>query len=55
MHNALKKVWDISANLELEYETIVSPTVIPYDEFEQYRNDIPYYMNIDKEGVVVVA
>ena len=55
LQNALKKVWDISANLELEYETIVSPTVIPYDEFEQYRNDIPYYMNIDKEGVVVVA
>lgn len=55
LQNQLKKVWDISSNLELEYETIVSPTVIPYDEFEQYRNDIPYYMNIDKEGVVVVA
>lgn len=51
----LKKVWDISADLELEYETIVSPTVIPFDEYEQYRNDIPYYMNIEKEGVVVVA
>ena len=51
----LKKVWDISAELELKYETIVSPTVIPFDEFEQYRNDIPYYMNIEKEGVVVVA
>ena len=55
LQNALKEVWDISADLELEYETIVSPTVIPFDEYEEYRNDIPYYMNIDKEGVVVVA
>lgn len=55
LQTALKEVWDISADLELEYETIVSPTVIPFDEYEEYRNDIPYYMNIDKEGVVVVA
>lgn len=55
LQNKLKKIWDISADLELEYETIVSPTVIPFDEYEQYRQDVPYYMNIDKEGVVVVA
>ena len=51
----LKKVWDVSADMGLEYETIVSPAVIPFDEYEQYRNDIPYYMNIEKEGVIVVA
>ena len=55
LQSELKKVWDISADLELQYETIVSPTVIPFDEYEQYRHDIPYYMNIEKEGVVVVA
>ena len=55
LQNDLKKIWDISSNLELEYETIVSPTVIPFDEYEQYREDIPYYRNIEQEGVIVVA
>ena len=48
-------IWDISADLEVEYGTIVSPTVIPYEEFEKYKNDLPYYRNILKEGVKVVA
>lgn len=55
LQKALKKIWDTSSELELEYETIVSPTVIPFDEYEQYRNDVPYYRNIEKEGVVIVA
>lgn len=55
LQKELKKVWDISSELELEYETIVSPTVIPYDEYEQYREDIPYYRNIEQEGVAIVA
>lgn len=55
LQNDLKKVWDVSLDLELEYETIVSPTVIPFDEYEKYREDIPYYRNIEKEGVVIVA
>ena len=55
LQNELKKIWDISSDLELEYGTIVSPTVIPYEEFEKYKNDVPYYRNIQKEGVKIVA
>ena len=55
LQESLKKVWDVSSDLELEYETIVSPTVIPYDEFEQYRDDLPYYRNIANEGVRINA
>lgn len=55
LQNDLKRVWDISSDLELEYGTIVSPTVIPFDEYEKYKEDLPYYRNIDREGVVVVA
>ena len=50
-----KKVWDLSCELELEYGMLISPTVIPYEEFEKYRQDLPYYQNIAQEGVVVVA
>ena len=55
LQQQLKKVWDFSCDLELEYDTILSPTVIPYEEFEQYRMDLPYYRNISQEGVVISA
>ena len=44
LQNKLKEIWDISADLEVEYGT-----------FEKYKNDLPYYRNIQKEGVKVVA
>ncbi len=50
LQNKLKEIWDISSDLELEYGTIVSPTVIPYEEFQKYKNDLPYYKNIEREG-----
>lgn len=34
LQQQLKKVWDSSCELELEYDTILSPTVIPYEEFK---------------------
>ena len=55
MQEQLKKVWEASSDLELEYGTILSPTVIPYDEYVQYQQDLPYYRNIAEEGVEVVA
>lgn len=35
----------------MEHDTIVSPTVIPYDEFEEYKETLPYYRNIVREGL----
>lgn len=51
----LKQIWDLSSDLELEYGVIVSPTVIPYAEYERFKDDIPYYRNIQNEGVRIVA
>lgn len=55
LQEQLKRVWDVSSDLELEFDTILSPTVIPYDEYEQYADALPYYKNIAEEGVVIVA
>jgi predicted nucleotidyltransferase len=55
LQDQLRKIWDESTELELEYGTIISPTVIPYKEFERYREDLPYYHNIAEEGVEIVA
>jgi len=50
LQNKLKFIWDFSADVGLEHDVIISPTVIPYDEYEKYKTTLPYYMNIEKEG-----
>jgi len=51
LQNKLKWVWDKAAEIGVENDVIVSPTVIPYEEFEAYRNSLPYYRNIASEGI----
>jgi len=50
LQDKLRTIWDLSAEIGLEYDTVVSPTVIPYDEFEAYKEVLPYYRNIINEG-----
>lgn len=50
LQEKLKRLWEASAEVGLENDVIVSPTVIPYDEFEKYRHTLPYYRNIAEEG-----
>ena len=50
LQEKLKAVWDVSAELGVENDIIVSPTVIPYEEFMKYKQTLPYYRNIAEEG-----
>ena len=50
LQEKLKAVWDVSAELGVENDIIVSPTVIPYEEFVKYKQTLPYYRNIAEEG-----
>lgn len=51
LQEKLKLIWERSQELELEYETILSLVVIPYDEYKEYKEALPYYKNIENEGV----
>lgn len=53
LQKKLKVMWDIAVDLGLENDIVISPTVIPYNEFLQYQEKLPYYRNIIKEGVKV--
>lgn len=53
LQTELKKVWEKTNDISLEYEVIVSPVVIPLNEYQEYKYDLPYYRNIDKEGVKI--
>lgn len=50
LQEKLKIVWDVSAEIGLEHDIVVSPTVIPYDEYVKYKETLPYYRNIAEEG-----
>ena len=53
LQKQLDKVWDKASDIGLEYDAVVSPVVIPYEEFIKYKDKLPYYHNIDKEGIIV--
>ena len=50
LQEQLKQIWDISADIGVENDVVVSPAVIPFDEYEEYKQTLPYYINIRKEG-----
>jgi len=39
------------SHLELEFDIVVSIHVMSSSNFFEYRNVMPYYMNVEKEGV----
>lgn len=55
LQEQLKIVWDQTYDIGLDYDVVLSPAVIPYEEFERYQEELPYYRNISTEGVNIVA
>ena len=53
LQSDLKKIWETTDDLGLEYEILISPVAIPLDEYQEYKEDLPYYRNIEKEGVKI--
>lgn len=50
--NAIAK---FSSQIDLEHGVMLSPTVVPYEEFSNFGDDLPYYANIKREGVILNA
>ena len=53
LQRKLKAMWDIAADLGMERDVVISPTVIPYSEFIKYKDELPYYRNIIREGLKI--
>ena len=43
------------SSISLDYDILISINYIPLSDFEEYKDILPYYRNIDLEGVKVVA
>ena len=53
LQRKLKAMWDIAADLGMERDAVISPMVIPYSEFIKYKDELPYYRNIIREGLKI--
>ena len=47
------KVRELACDLELENDIIISPLVRNVDKYNERARVIPFYINIQKEGVIV--
>lgn len=47
------KVRDLACDIELENDIMISPLIRNVDKYNQRVNVIPFYMNVQKEGVVI--
>ena len=50
-----KEIVGLSSEIDLEYGIMLSPSLLPYKEYEKYKNDLSYYSNIHSEGIVLNA
>ena len=41
----------LSSKIDLEYDIVSSFAMVPYQEFNDYKELLPYYRNVDREGV----
>ena len=50
VQDKLYNLWTDANKIDLEFDVLTSPTAIPSDEFEKYKDDSGYYKNILREG-----
>lgn len=42
---------DFVVDLELEYNKVLSVLLIDYDKFKEWKDVMPFYKNVQKEGI----
>ena len=47
------KLYDLTYDFEMKYDVEINPVVQSKVTYEQWKNAYPFFMNIEKEGVVV--
>jgi len=46
-------IWDFTYDIELENDITLSPLVKNINKYEKRADVVPFYMNVQKEGVVL--
>lgn len=49
-----RQVSDLTSNLDLQYGVLLSVKLQDVDTFRQYSSTLPFFMNVEKEGISIV-
>lgn len=44
---------DLTVDLQLEYDLVLSLVLINYDNFQEWNEVLPFYQNVRKEGITL--
>ena len=47
------KMIDLTVDLELEYNKVLSVFLIDYDNFREWEDVLPFYKNMKKDGIML--
>ena len=47
------KMIDLTVDLELEYNKVLSVLIIDYDNFREWEDVLPFYKNMKKDGIML--
>ena len=54
--NAVREqIWEYTGDMWMDYDVFVSLHIADSSTFYQYINDLPFYMNVMRDGVVLSA
>ncbi len=49
----VKKVIKLETEIGLQYDVFIAPLLQSYEKFLKYLSVMPFYQNIEKEGIVI--
>ena len=44
---------DLTVDMELEYNKVLSVLLIDYDNFREWEDVLPFYKNMKKDGIML--
>lgn len=47
------KMIDLTVDMELEYNKVLSVLLIDYDNFREWEDVLPFYKNMKKDGIML--
>jgi predicted nucleotidyltransferase len=47
------KMIDLTVDLELEYDKVLSVLLIDYNNFREWEDVLPFYKNVKREGIML--
>lgn len=48
-----ERIWEFAYDIQLENDVLISPLIKNIDKFNNWLDFLPFYMNVQKEGVVL--